>query len=153
MWRRFAVLAAVAGLIVGCGGDSTGPNGGNNDANVSGNWSMSASNMSGGGISCNAGPTPLTLTQSGKSFTGTYGLTNLSCQGPGGSAGGQVTGGTIVNGTVNGSTVTFDLDTPDFHHTGTVTGNSMSGTASWRVDFGAPTGVVTLSGSWAAAKQ
>ena len=60
--------------------------------------------------------------------------------------------GSVVNGSVSGNTVNFDLDTQDFHHTGTLSGNSMSGTATWTFDLGAPVGEVTLSGNWSASK-
>lgn len=58
-----------------------------------------------------------------------------------------------MNGTVSGENLSFDLDTPDFHFAGSVSGTSMSGTAEWTVDFGLPVGVVTLNGTWSAAEQ
>jgi hypothetical protein len=59
----------------------------------------------------------------------------------------------VINGSLSGTSLSFDLDTPDFHHEGSVSGASMSGTAEWTMDFGIPVGVVTLTGTWAAAKQ
>ena len=139
-------LTMVAGA---CGGDdSTGPS----RANVAGSWTLSASNVSGQGVSCNLGNTPMTLTQSGGTFTGTYGPGTLTCVAGGESISGT-TQGTIVSGTVDINAVQFDLDTQDFHHTGTVAGNSMSGTARWTFDLGAGIGVVVLNGNWSAAKQ
>jgi hypothetical protein len=135
-------------LLAGCGGDSTGPS----DANVAGTWTLSASNMSGQGVSCNLGNTPLTISQSGGTFTGSYGPGTLTCVAGTESASVPVHG-TVVNGTVNLSAVQFDLDTQDLHHTGTVSGNSMSGTAQWSFDFGGDIGVMTLNGNWAAARQ
>jgi hypothetical protein len=53
---------------------------------------------------------------------------------------------------VNGSQVTFNLATSDAAQTGTVSGNSMSGTAHWRLDLGSPYGVVTLDGNWGSVR-
>lgn len=61
--------------------------------------------------------------------------------------------GSVINGTLSGRNLSFDLDTPDFHQAGSVSGTSMSGTAEWTIDFGLPVGVVTLNGNWGAAKQ
>jgi hypothetical protein len=147
MFTASALLLATFGLVA-CGGDSTGPS----DANVGGAWTFTASNMSGAGVSCNLSSAPLSLTQTGTTFSGTYGAATLSC-----SAGAQSTSGMIqgvvVNGSVDGNAVEFDLDTQDFHHTGSVSGSSMSGTARWTFDFGGSIGVVVLNGNWAAAKQ
>lgn len=141
------LLAAAS--FAGCGGDkSTGPS----DANVGGLWTFSISNMSGQGVSCSLGNTPISLSQGGGTFTGTYGPGTLTCL-AGGQSASVGTQGTIVSGTVDGNAVKFDLDTQDFHHTGTVSGNSMSGTARWTFDLGGNTGVVSLNGNWAAARQ
>jgi hypothetical protein len=146
---RVLLVSCLAIVGAACGGDdSTGPS----QTSVGGSWMLSASNMSGQGVSCNLLNTPVSLSQSGTTFTGTYGPGTLSCQ-----AGGQPvsvgTQGSIVNGSINGNSVTFDLDTQDLHHTGTISGNSMSGTARWTFDFGGSIGVVTLNGNWSAAKQ
>lgn len=142
------LLATVLGMTACGGGDATGPS----NASVAGAWTLSVSNMSGQGVSCGVGGTAVTLTQSGTTFSGTYGPGTVTCV-----SGSQSTEvdvqGTVVNGTVDGSAVAFDLDTQDFHHTGSVNGNSMSGTARWTFDFGGSIGVVVLNGNWAAAKQ
>jgi hypothetical protein len=144
----WVLLAAVLGMTACGGDDATGPS----NASVAGAWTLSVSNMSGQGVSCSVGGTALTLTQSGTTFSGTYGPGTMTCV-----AGSQSTEvgvqGTVVNGTVDGNAVAFDLDTQDFHHTGSVSGNSMSGTARWTFDFGGSVGVVVLNGNWAAAKQ
>ena len=55
--------------------------------------------------------------------------------------------------TLNGKALVLDLDTPDAHQTGSVSGTSMSGLAAWRtVDPSANT-VVNITGNWSAAKQ
>ena len=140
------VLAAVVGACGG--GDSTGPS----DANLAGVWTLSATNMSGQGVSCSLGPTPVTISQSGGTFTGTYGPGTVTCFAGSQSASVDIQG-TIVSGTVDVNAVQFDLDTQDVRHSGTVSGNSMSGTARWTFDLGGSVGVVTLNGNWAAARQ
>lgn len=147
--RRFFCIAVVG--VLACGGDNgTGPTA----TDVTGAWSTSLSNMSGGGVSCNStAPTQLTLNQAGTSFSGSYSGGELFCSGPGGTGSIPVGSGSVINGTLSGGNLSFDLDTPDFHHTGSVSGTSMSGTAQWTMDFGIPVGVVTLNGSWGAAKQ
>jgi hypothetical protein len=146
---RFLVSALLC--LAACGGDDgTGPS----PANVSGTWSGSVSNMNGSGVSCSSTqPTQFTLNQSGTSFSGSYAGGELTCSGPSGTGSAPIGSGSVINGAVSGSNVTFDLDTPDSHFAGSVTGNSMSGTAQWRIDFGAPIGLVTLNGSWGAARQ
>jgi hypothetical protein len=135
-------------VLAGCGGDSTGPS----EANVAGAWTLSASNVSGQGVSCNLGPTPLQISQSGATFTGSYGPGTLTCLSGTESASVPVQG-SVVNGTVAGNAVQFDLDTQDLHLTGSLNGNSLSGTVRWIIDFGGDIGVVTLNGNWAAARQ
>ena len=66
-----------------------------------------------------------------RAFNGQYGRGTMACSDGTSQA---FTSGTILNGTIQGNTVTFDLDSPDYHQTGTVvSGNaSMSGSATWR---------------------
>jgi hypothetical protein len=136
-------------LVLGCGGDSTGPS----ETSVAGTWTASLSNMSGSGVSCSStSPTTLTLSQQNQTFSGSYSGGELTCSGPGGTFSDFIGSGTILNGAISGTGVSMDLDTPDFHLTGNVSGNSMSGTARWEIDFGQPTGVVVLNGNWGAAR-
>jgi hypothetical protein len=112
---------------------------------------MTASNMAGQGVSCSILNAPVTLSQSSATFTGNYGPATLSCVAGGQSASATVQGA-IVSGSVDGNSVEFDLDTQDFHHTGSVSGNSMSGTARWNINLGGSVGQVTLNGNWSAAR-
>lgn len=143
-----ATVALCAALAACGGGDSTGPS----NASVAGSWTLSHSNMSGSGVSCNLSPAPMTLSQSGTTFSGSYGPAAVSCIAGGQSESVQIHG-IIVNGTIDGNAIAFDLDTQDFHQTGSVSGSSMSGTARWTFDLGGSTGIVVLNGNWAAAKQ
>lgn len=146
--RRFSI--AVLGALA-CGGDNgTGPT----SIDVTGTWSASLSSLSGSGVSCSSTlPTQLTLNQTGTSFSGSYEGGELFCSGPGGTGPLPVGSGSVINDTLNGRNLSFDLGTPDFHFTGTVTGTSMAGTAHWTMDFGIPIGVATLNGNWVASKQ
>jgi hypothetical protein len=139
--------------IVACGGDdvTTGPAG---SISVGGTWSASVSNMTGGGASCRTtSPIQVTLRQTESTFSGSYAGGILTCLTPTESFSSAVGTGTVKNGKVSGKSVSFDLDTPAFHHSGSVSGVTMSGTAEWTYDFGLPMGEVTLVGSWSAAKQ
>src|SRR5205809_154278 len=117
---RVLLVCVLTGVLAACGGDSTGPS----QANVAGAWMLSATNVSGQGLSCNLGPPPTTLNQSGTTFTGSYGPGTITCL-AGGQSGSDQVQGTVVNGTINGNSVQFDLDTQDAHLTGSVNGNSM----------------------------
>ena len=137
-------------LAAACGGgdDLAGPT----HADVGGAWRIKFSNMSGTGATCNTNSADLTLTHSSATaFGGTYGPVIVTCVAGADEFSGTFQG-TVVNGTVNGSSVAFDLDTPDVHQTGTVSGSSMSGSAHWIVN--APGGgTLTGSGTWSATKQ
>ena len=151
MIGRFLFFIAVTVLAANCGGDDAAAP--TPTANVAGTWAASASDMSGGGITCSSTqPTQLTFSQSGSTFSGTYSGGELSCVTPTGTATASIGTGVVINGAVSGNNMVFDLDTKESHFGGTVNGNSISGGASWRVDFGAPTGVITLGGNWGATR-
>jgi len=146
--QRLLLCSLLALGLAACGGDkSTGPS----DADIGGSWRITFTNMSGFGVSCNSNAFPLQITQSGSTFTGSYGLGTFTCTGPGGSTSVDVEG-VVVNGTVDINAVAFDLDTQDAHQTGSVSGNSMSGTAWWRLDLGGGQ-IITFNGNWSAVKQ
>lgn len=143
------IFATALTLLAACGGDATGPT----QANVGGVWSLSLTNLSGSGISCSTSGTTMTLSQTGTTFSGSYGGGSITCFGSGESFSSPFGSGSVVNGVVSGYNVSFDLDSPDFALTGTESGASMSGTCTLRADLGAPYGVITLSGNWGAARQ
>lgn len=143
--RRGIVLITLG--LVACGGDSTGPGA---TANVTGTWSGTVSNLSGSGVVCQITGATITLSQSGATFTGTYTNALISCTANGQTQSG-LTAGSIVNGKVTGTAVEFDFDTPDAHATGTISGNSMSGSTTFRINTGSTT--VNLVGQWSAARQ
>ncbi len=142
--RLTLAVSLIGGLtLFACGGEQpqTAPP---EIPSIAGTWTFNASNLSGGGFSCDALAYRLSVNQSGTTFTGSYSGGTIRCTGDGKTVEAGPLTGTIVNGTVTESgSVSFDLDTQDFHQTGTVSGDSMSGTATWRFDF---SGI--LSGSW-----
>lgn len=143
------VLVAALFTLGACGSDSTGPV----TPKVDGRWNLSLTNVSGSGISCSWSGASMNLVQSGETFSGTYGGGTITCSGGGESFSGQMGSGSVVNGSVSGNSVSFQLDSPDYPFSGTISGSSMSGTCSLRYDLGDPYGVITLSGNWGAAKQ
>jgi len=142
--RPFVLVAAA--FIVACGGDATSP-----APNVTGQWSYSATNISGSGVTCNISGVSLTLTQSGSTFTGSTAGGNVSCSGPGGVLDEALGGDVVANGQVTGNAVQFDIGTQDIHNVGTLSGNSMSGTITLRVDTGTTT--IILTGNFSAVRQ
>ena len=106
-----------------------------------------------GSFSCNITGVNATLTQVDNTFSGQInGDWSMTCI-----AGGQTetmtaTGGVISNGVISGYRVSFSMATDDASQTGTISGNSMSGQATWRVDFGAPYGIVVVRGNWGAVR-
>ena len=89
----------------------------------------------------------------GSAFTGTYSNASLACVENGHTVTNGSLSGTIDGGGVLGPTVVFQLDTLADFNTGNISGNSMSGTAILSVNLGAPTGVVMLTGTFAATKS
>ena len=135
-------------LLLGCGGgDSTGPS----TAEVGGSWRFSWSNLSGSGVSCNASG-DFQLTQSGTTFSGVqYGTGTIICLAGGESLTDLIVGETLAAGQVNGSAVSFRIGSVQSTHSGTVSGGSMSGTATWTFDLGDGL-VVNLAGQWTAVR-
>ena len=156
--RKAIVLVAVFALV-GCGGDgrTTGPTG-PQIPNISGSWTYNATNVSGTvqgiGVSCRFEDITLSINQTGTTFTGqTSGGAGTCSLGVLGDVGPDpLDPATIVSGQITGNSVTFDFETSDWRNTGTISGNSMSGTVTVRVDFGAGIGVLVLTGNWAAAR-
>lgn len=140
---RFAPL--LLAFAVACGGDSSGPN-----INLTGSWLYSTSNLSGSGLSCSSGGTTLAITHQGASFSGTYNGGTITCTGGGVTQSAGIGVGSIVSGALTGNSVTFDLDTSDWRNTGSVTGNSMSGSLTVRLVVDNVTH--TLTGNWGASR-
>jgi hypothetical protein len=155
--RTTKLLAALAvALVLACGHDSTGPNTGTGTGtggatNLTGNWLYSTSNVNGSGLSCSSSGTVLTISHQGSTFSGTYSGGTLTCIGGGTTQSVAVGMGTVVTGSLAGTAVSFNLDTSDWHNTGALSGNSMSGTVTVRLVVDNST--YTLTGNWGASRH
>ena len=148
-------VAAIMFVIVGCGSDSTTEP---QNAQVGGLWSYNTGQLSGGlaglGVRCFITNVDLSLNQTGATFTGNANGGHIRCTVAGvtvmdGPLGNQV----VVNGTVSGNNLSFDIETPAWHHIGSVSGNSMSGTVRFTIDLGGTTGSVDLTCNWSAIRS
>jgi hypothetical protein len=145
---RAALLAVTLLALAACGGDSTGPNA---SADVSGQWTYNATNLSGSGVSCNISNVTFSLTQSGSTFTGAATGGTITCTAAGESDTADLGTAPIANGQVNGNSVQFDIGTSDLHNAGTRNGNSITGTLTARVDV--ETTTVVLTGNFSLVKK
>lgn len=148
MKLAYLFLSALTVAATGCG-KSTGPK-----ASITGTWSLSATNLVGGALSCDVSGAVLDLTQSHSTFTGTYSNVILNCTANGTSLSEGPYSGPVVDGQISKSSVSFDLKNSMTQLTGTPSDDdSMAGTVVLTTDFGSPYGVVTLNGSWAAERS
>ncbi len=143
-----ALLCVVAPLVTACGSDATGP-----ADDLSGQWSYTATNLTASGVSCSVAGLTLTLRQNGATFGGSGNGGILTCVSAVDSASTSLDGVAVVNGRVSGQSVSFDFGTADLHHSGSLAGAIISGNATWRIDLGAPDGVIVLAGRFSAARQ
>ena len=152
--RRVLPLLIIS-LFLACGDGDSGGDGdgmmGPTTPNVAGTWSYSISSLSGGGTTCFAsGTTMILINQSEMTFTGTYSGGFFIC----GFVELFVADGTVRNGSVTSdSVVSFDLGLSAWHNSGTISGDSMSGTVTVPVDLGPPVGRITMSGTFAGIRQ
>ena len=142
--RRLFILAAITTLAA-CG-DSTSPG-----PNLGGSWLYSVSNLTSGSVTCSSSGTTLSITQSGATFSGSYSGGTLTCLTPSGSSSGLIGTGAVVSGSLSGNAVSFDLDTGDWHNSGSISGGSMSGSVTVRLTISGTTFV--LSGNFGAARS
>ena len=145
---RSLLLAVTLAAIAACGGDSTGPKA---NSDLSGKWNYSAANLNGGGLSCNIAGVTISLTQTGSTFTGTTAGGTVTCVFGTQTETDSLGIGSIANGQVSGNSVQFDIGSSELHHTGTRSGNSVTGTLTATIDDG--TSTVVLTGSFVLAKQ
>src|SRR5262245_39749722 len=150
--KRALFAAMVVVSVAACGdSDPSGPQ----NANVGGAWTYNATNLAGSvsGVTfaCNVTGSTISLTQSGTTFSGTITGGTLSCSAPGFSTSNNLSTGAVANGTVNGNAIAFDIDSPDWHHTGTLSGASISGQVLIRLIVSGTT--VVLNGNFTAVKR
>ena len=134
------VLFALASLAVACGGsDSAGPG----DANVLGTWIFTFTTNN----SCSLTQIAVIITESQSgAHTGTHGTYVFDCAGTASDE--SVVSGSITGWQVSGDDFSLQFTSaPPRRLTGTVEGNSMTGTFVWQP------GGVTYGGSFTAVKQ
>ena len=68
-----------------------------------------------------------------------------------GSSSALIGSGTVVSGTLSGNSVTFNLDTSDWHNSGTISGSSMSGSVTVQLNVSGT--IYFLSGTFGAARS
>lgn len=148
MYKLALLGVLVTVLATGCR-DATGPK----PVSVGGVWLYTATNLTdGSSFRCTVSSLSLRLNQSGSTFSGTTSGGGLQCYGGSILLVSQALAPLpVVNGSISGSSVIFDIESSDFHNVGEVQGGSMTGTATFRVPT--QSGVVVLSGSFAAARQ
>jgi len=163
-WLVAATCAAASVGLFACG-SPTGPSG---PPGVSGTW-LVGMGLSGGSLSCTIDSTfSVSLSQRDTALTGTHTGSAVLCvdSASGQHVSGAVPPGRIVNGTITRYAVkegapvyfiSFDLDTPESHYTGEISGYLafiMSGdTGTQKVDFVVPKGAIVLSADWGARMQ
>lgn len=146
--RSRAVLSVAMAMGLGACGSATAPGG----ISIGGSWSVTVTNLSGGGHVCN-GSFTTDFAQSFGTFNGSYGNNNITCTTNGGSVAIGPASGTVTDGTVSGQQISYTLNNAPINFTGSVNVSHMSGAVSWTKDFGDGNGPVTLSGSWTAQKK
>jgi hypothetical protein len=144
--RKRMSLLPVLGALAGCGGDSGGL--AVEAADVTGSWNAVWQGLNGPGVSCSADGGRLDLTSTGGGgFTGSFRVTTLTCNGRTGGG----SSGAVLNGNVFQDQVVFDLNDAAFHQTGRLSGEAMSGQATWTVVIdGTPH---TVTGTWNAERS
>ncbi len=137
-------------LALACGSGSSGPTAPETPL-IAGTWDYRAANINPEDlpISCDFFLT-LILSQVNENLRGTHdGF--ISCEAPGDSFF-QLVEGDVVNGSIDGNRIEFDLDGPDFHNEGVVSGETMAGTLIVTVvlDDGEE---ILLTGPWVAVRD
>lgn len=148
-------LASLAFLALGCDGDggTTPPE----VIDIRGTWSYSSLDLVGGPITCQVTGIEATLTQDGSSFTGTTQGGMVTCQSGDASGSQDLSPFAITNGTISGSSITFTIEDEgqvvNFTHTGTVSGDTMSGNVTAQFELPPPYSFpVSLTGTWTATR-
>lgn len=148
--RRLGLACLALVVLSACGG-SDGPTS-PRTVDLSGTWRIAFTNLSGSGITCNTTAIDYFVTQTGTTFSATSNSTYIfTCTDGIDTVSDTATGAIISNGHVNGSAIDFDLATTSAHQTGTVTGNSVSGSSTWTLDLGG-SGTLVLRGQFGGVK-
>lgn len=124
---RLVVLAALS-LLTSCG-DSTGPAG----EPLTGTWLYSVPDITLGLQRCSITDLVLTLQQTGDRFTGSTSGGTSTC------SSGQpqpIASFPVTEGSIRGNLVTFNIAGTEVRNEGTLSGNTVTGTAMFSDEFG-----------------
>lgn len=146
---RELLLVVAAATTLGCG-DGNGGSGPTPPADIAGTWAFETHDLTAPGATGVCGFTgSLYLDQNGASVTGDYVIDRITCTGPNGGTYEGPFHGTIVSATLSGNTVHFHFDDEAYDQHGTVSGDRMSGTCTWRLQIN---GYATMTGAWSATR-
>ena len=148
MRTRHMLLLAITAALASCGDGGSGPA---PTAEIAGSWAFEAHDMTAPGAMGKCGMTGrLELQQEGSVVSGSYTIDQITCSGPSGGTQEGPYYGEVMNGTVTGNQVHFHFDSEDLDQHGTVAGNRMSGSCTWRAEAD---GYVTITGRWSATRS
>ena len=99
-------------------------------------------------MSCFISNVDLSLNQTGTTFTGNANGGRINCM----LAGERVLDSSFGNQVVVNGNLSFDSETPAWSNSGSVSGNSMSGSVRLTIDLGGTTGSVDLTCNWSATR-
>lgn len=146
MKRGIIMLVAGAAVVaVAACSSSTSPN----SVNIAGTWTLSSTDLSGGGASCSL-LGDVQFSQSGHSLGGNLpdSGVKVSCLITGGNSSSSRAGTSLVSGSINNSDVSFNLASGFVVANGTVTGSgAMSGSSITVTDAN---NSIDVSGTWSA---
>jgi hypothetical protein len=143
--QKYRILGVLALLLVAGCGDSTEPV---TTADVAGVWMYHAPDLRGGSATRCASFGVLTITQSGRTFVGSFSNVDVSCVRSDAPIADWVPAqGSVANGQATGRDVAFDFVDARFHHSGTAEVARITGTAALAV------GGVTVTGQFTATRQ
>jgi hypothetical protein len=146
MTRSIAVV--LASLAIAACSDSSGPR----PASVGGTWTLTATGLVGGGLTCTLSGTVQFL-QNGQVLSGNLPGNGVitSCTGNGGNVHTQSAGTDLVTGSVNGNAVTFGLAANAVVATGSVTASGVMSGNDMTVSY--PASGIDVTGAWSATEN
>jgi hypothetical protein len=155
LMRAGRVFLAGAVILAACSsGGPTNPGGGTPEPGpLTGTWVVSLGEMTGSNAFCRFPSMAVTLTETGTSLAGVYESYGKGiCVVDGEAYAGAILTGSVT-GSVTDSTLQLTPNTPNFHLTAVVRGDSLVGSLTRTVGLtGGPVSSVAVTGTWRAAR-